>query len=620
MKKIYLLACSIIAVASASAQYKQNPASSGRQSGRGESANTTQQYELPADRVTIYSNDFSNCSDWELYNAFDEGYTDFITGINFECTTTGPTGPAAIDPIASPSAANGFMMVDSDVFGGDVGGTWVENCWFQNAQPIDLSAYANVSLKFQTFYRMWDNGSSDGSEYCLVEVSTDGITWPDPNTYEVSEAPAGTRFECWPTMETQDPVNNPTTIVFNITEAAALQDSVYLRFRWKGTWGYAWMVDDVEIFETFANDLNVMKVYNGDILGDFEYTAIPTSQVTDLVIGGVVANYGFNDQVNAPIEMSINGNLVTIDSTITAGAVDTVWSTPINFGTAVGTYTATVTVPNDDEATFNTMSKDFEVTDAVYAHNTDEAPVQRGWDIDDEVAVGAIYGINADAQAGGIQVWFGPNTTAGTICQAILYLVGTDIQDLEAIAFSPEFTVTAAMIDAGYMTIGFTESGAVDVATGALYVAEIRKFESSDRMYIRADVLDEDLGTVNYGPFGSGDAVNWFNGWSWTPAVRLVLDPNIAVSEVSANTSAIRTNVYPNPTNGLTTVAYNMSTNAIAQLIVRDITGRIVATQQSNSNVAQGKFSIDAATMAPGAYTYTVVAGAESVTGELIVR
>jgi hypothetical protein len=281
MKKIYLLACSILSVVGVSAQYKHNPNALGRQSTRGESANTQQQYELPADRVTIYSNDFSNCSDWEAQNAFDEGFTDFITGINFECTTDGPTGPAAIDPIASTSFANGFMMVDSDLFGGSTGGEWVENCWFQNVAPIDLSAYANVSLKFQTFYRMWDNGASDGSEYCLVEISTDGVTWPDVNTYEVSEAPAGTRFELWPTMETQDPVNNPVNMVFNITEAAASQGTVYLRFRWKGTWGYSWMVDDIEIFETFANDLNVNTVYNGDIVNDYEYTAIPTTQATE---------------------------------------------------------------------------------------------------------------------------------------------------------------------------------------------------------------------------------------------------------------------------------------------------------------------------------------------------
>jgi hypothetical protein len=317
--------------------------------------------------------------------------------------------------------------------------------------------------------------------------------------------------------------------------------------------------------------------------------------------------------------MSINGNLVTIDSTYSAGAVDTVWSTPINFGTAVGTYTATVTVPDDDEDTFNTMSKTFEITNAVYGHNTPQAPVQRGWDIDDEIAVGAIYGINADAQAGGIEVWFGPNTTAGASCQAIIYLVGDNIQDMEAIGFSQEFTVTAAMIDAGYVTIGFNESGAVDVAAGALYVAEIRKFESSDRMYIRADVLDEDLGTVNYGPFGSGDAVNWFNGWSWSPAVRLVLDPSIAVTETAAN-SGIRANVYPNPTNGLTTINYTLPSNAVAQLTVRDITGRVVATQQSNGNLSEGKFIVDAAAIAPGVYTYSVQAGGTIVTGELVVR
>jgi Secretion system C-terminal sorting domain len=620
MKKIYLFACAIMSVVGASAQLKHNPNAFGRQSSRGESANTQQQYELPADRVTIYSNDFSNCSDWTIQNAFDEGFTDFITGIDFECTTDGPSGPAAIDPIASTSAANGFMMVDSDVFGGSTGGTWVENCWFQSAQPINLSAYDNVSLKFQSFYRMWDNGSSDGSEYCLVELSTDGVTWPDVTTYEVSEAAPGTRFELWPTMETQDPVNNPSTFVFNITDYAAQQDSIYLRFRWKGTWGYAWMVDDIEIFETFANDLNVNKVYNGDIINDYEYTAIPTSQMSDLVVGAIVANYGFNDQNAIATNMSISGTNGDITYTYLAGTIDTIWSTPINIGNTVGTYTATVTVPSDDENTFNTLSKDFKITQDWYSHCSDAPAAQRGWDIDDPIAVGATFTMNADAQAGGIQVWLGPNTTTDVVCQAVLYLVGADIQDLEVVGYSNEFNVPASMIDNDYVTVGFTGSGPVDVIAGAQYVVEILKTEeNSDRLYVLADVLDEDFGTVNYGPFGTSDAVNHFVGYSWSPALRLVLDPNIAVAPVASNNASLVVNAYPNPTNGITTVKYASASNTIAQLTVRDITGRVVLTQQ-NPNLAQGQFSFDAATMAPGAYTYSVNAGTEVVTGELIVR
>jgi hypothetical protein len=96
------------------------------------------------------------------------------------------------------------------------------------------------------------------------------------------------------------------------------------------------------------------------------------------------------------------------------------------------------------------------------------------------------------------------------------------------------------------------------------------------------------------------------------------LDPNIATNELAAS-AAIRTNVYPNPTQGLTTIAYSLNTSAKAQLIIRDITGRVVSTQSNNANL-DGKFTVDAASLAPGVYTYAITAGAENATGELIVR
>ena len=73
------------------------------------------------------------------------------------------------------------MIIDSDEFGqeSNYSAAWVENAWFQNANAIDCSGHPYVTISFETRYRCWDNGASDDSEKCLVEVSRDGVNWPD---------------------------------------------------------------------------------------------------------------------------------------------------------------------------------------------------------------------------------------------------------------------------------------------------------------------------------------------------------------------------------------------------------------------------------------------------------
>lgn len=621
MKKIYILALALTCGLWSTAQWKYNPSALGRQPMRGEP--TVQPLQLPENRVTIWTSDFSDCSDWDLFNAFDEGFTDFITGINFECGVgIEPSGPASIDPIASTTADNGFMMVDSDVFGGDVGGDWVENCWFQTADPIDCSDFEYVSLKFETFYRMWDGGASDGNEYCLVEVSNDGVTWPDPNTFEVSEAPSGTRFELWPTMGTQDPVDNPTLKVFNISEVAGNEGTVYLRFRWKGTWGYAWMVDDVELFETPENDLTLLKTYTGDIVNDYEYYAIPETQVGDIVFGAITANWGYTDQAGSAVEFGITPGGITfgVDANIAATSIDTLWSEPISVPQTPGVYTLSASVPADDFPIGDTFTKNYEITESVYGHNSDENLVQRGYDIDDEVAIGCTYYMNNNGFAGGVEVLFGSSTDANQDVIAYIYSIGADIQDLEFLGESNDFTITSSMINSGeYVLIPF--DGAVELEAGVGYVVEVRKEESGDRLYVLANVLDEDFGTVNYGPFGTGDAVNWYVGWNWTPAVRLNLDPSVAVGDVTENAGIELFQNSPNPADASTVIRYNLPQAAAVTMTVRDMTGRIV-TMINQGTMPAGISSIELNTnaMAAGIYSYTLTAGASSLTKEMVVR
>ena len=82
-------------------------------------------------------------------------------------------GSYPISTIESTTAGNGFAMIDSDEYGGEEGGTEIEDSWFTTAQPINLSDFPNVVLQFETWYRSWTY------EKCWVVTSTDGVTWPE---------------------------------------------------------------------------------------------------------------------------------------------------------------------------------------------------------------------------------------------------------------------------------------------------------------------------------------------------------------------------------------------------------------------------------------------------------
>lgn len=623
MKKVYVFIGALFVALTSSAQLSQEGISAVDRSMVGRGQEAASEILLPENRVTIWTDDFSDPAVWTVDNAYNNGYTEYVQDLDFEIGTgLTPDGPAAINAIASTTTDNGFAMVDSDEYGGEEGGDGVENCWFQTVDPINCADFENVSIKFETFYRMWDNGNSDGNEYCLVEVSTDGTTWPAPDTYEVADAP-GMRYECWPNMSTQDPVDNPTLIVFNITEAAGGEEEVWLRFRWKGTWGYAWMVDDIEVFETPENDLTIASPFRGDIINSYDYYRIPSTQTQPMTFGAGVFNFGFTDQVATNLNIDVagpeTGNWdLAVD--LEAGASDTVWYETGDFEPmTIGTYDLTFTVPADDFPEGDTETEGFEITDIIYGHDTpNEDLLARGFNQDDEVSIGQTYEIFADAQLGGLDVMFATGTTAGMEVQIFCYEVGEDIQDL---SYQGEGThvVEASDINTGVTTIPF--EGAIDLFAGSTYVVEVRKYFSSDRLYIAANVKDEDFSTVNYGPFGAGNAENWFVAWNWDPAVRMNLDPSINVAEPIAHANFTLGQNLPNPASINTTINYELQVAADVKLEVFDMMGRFVMSEDYGTLPAgTHNVVIDVTGFSAGIYSYRMTAGNEQLSKEMIVK
>jgi hypothetical protein len=98
----------------------------------------------------------------------------------------------------------------------------------------------------------------------------------------------------------------------------------------------------------------------------------------------------------------------------------------------------------------------------------------------------------------------------------------------------------------------------------------------------------------------------------------LVVDINVA--ENLNNGLSLAQNV-PNPAVDFTTVNYSIANNESVNVIVRDITGRVVMNINEGVKPA-GNHSIrlNVENLGAGIYTYTVVAGSSVMTKEMMVK
>ena len=94
---------------------------------------------------------------------------------------------------------------------------------------------------------------------------------------------------------------------FDITSAAGGQEQIWVRFRWSGTWGYSWEIDDIQIYETPANDLridNYVSYTDYFTTGVYEAGVFAAGQLSELQAAAKVYNVGYLEpgRLNARLE------------------------------------------------------------------------------------------------------------------------------------------------------------------------------------------------------------------------------------------------------------------------------------------------------------------------------
>lgn len=620
MKKFYLLTLSALTAIAVNAQkngpsVKKQKVFAVEQQPNQKPANT--------EKATIWESDFSDAADWAVAHDAADCSLDFSIG-SVSCA-----GDYPIVDIASTTASNGWAMVDSDLYGGATGGNEVEDSWLTMAVPVDLSAYPNVIIEFETFYRAY----SYEKPFIVVGVG-DGagnVTWPTDLNPDYDESTNPNVYAALP-ANADNPTANPYKVQIDISAAAGGQSEVYIRFNWTGTWGYAWFIDDFKILEQPENDVVLnTEVFVGVNNEGIEYGRTPITQLDDSYeVAAYGENFGSTTQTNVAVDVdfgSISYNYVVGDVLSTDEIVVSNIETP---ALAVGLYEGTYTVSSTEEVVGgdnygnNSLERNFEVTTDVYSQ--DGIDVQPASilslgslgsnsftsELSNTVLAAMYHMRETENQVNGIQIALANNSAEGA--ELTISIIDTAVFLADGIgavtgingnyAESGIYALTADDIANGYANIFF--DAPVTLAPSAYFFA-------ANCYYIEDQavrVLDDQ--TVTQPWYASmihlvTDGSSYSNGNAL--AIR-VLSGSAGIEETENNIF----NVYPNPAIDVINVTFTENFNGSVSIL--NVTGKEVMT--STVNGAQLSVSTDG--LSSGVYYVKVNDGMTSQIAKVVVK
>ena len=520
--------------------------------------------------------------------------------------------------IESPSVSNGCAMYNSDIYDG--GGTGVGQGMFPGTHSgtltspsIDCSGYEFVSLKMNQYARA--NASAVST---VFEVSTDGgATW---NDFPINPNVVGNG---------STPRNN--VLLVDISEVAGNQPDVKLRFTWRGRY-YFWLIDDVQLIETPANNLSV---------GDFFYApasyAQPISQILTDTMGfsADISNRGREAQTNVTLRATItnsDNDIVFRDSIVLPElAAFTYDSTVVIANQFIpdmlvqGNYTLRYEVysldaPDDFAPVDNSASAPFIVTETLFSMD-DGAGISgvrpdTGGDYKmgnyyrispvspNVVATNAIFSCGRSAADGpltGEQVTLLLYKVKDNVDANFDNFTGSDDSDLEVVGFqSHEFPSTYApntYVDISVDLLNIDAEPSVQLEAGGRYFIVVSYEGTANNIFAGNDRSFKyfQISTIVFtsewflGGFGSDRAA----------VARLEIALPVDTDEALLPESSLA--VFPNPASDRVNVALDLDHQQDAMVILADINGKIVMMQEYQ-NVQKENFSYDISHLPAGMY------------------
>ena len=595
------------------------------------------------------SEDTGADSIWQYVDMAGNGY--FADG-----SPSGVQPPAGefsgnIDPLNSTSVDNGWMIFDCDYFNSPIADGYENTEGWITTPMLDFTDNGSVVVTWEQYFR-----------YCCypyapiyLEVSNDaGVSWV---TFDAH----GSFIE-----SANSASANALTTSVDISCVAA--NSAEVQIRWSYLQApetgdayshYYWGIDDVTVSSNpVANDLSMVQVTNGDVYNVFEYRVTPLEQAIPEADGGLLAgvlyrNSGSDNQDETMITVEVLDDAGTVLSTTTenigtvysfanalscpANAQDTVYIATGWTPTATGNYVlqATIASANADESgQDNVISKVIVYSDDEYGHDDEETlGVEfRPGDSDIEglfnpCGYGNFYHMhNEGSVAYGITVRFGQSSGGGDLeFESRLYTldgaVGLVDSPFESAYWNYDDAWTpgsAALSE--YVYLPFEDP--IELSDADFYFAAvISEFESAAELTVLGNAnSDTDNSTGDYSLTGGGDYV-WFTSQTSTPAIRLIMSERVGVDEIAnLNGIELHQNV-PNPTNGSTTIRFELLQSRNVAVEIRDLQGRLIdLMEQGQLPAGLHQMEYNVAQLGGGIYTYTLVADGIRLTKKMVVR
>lgn len=224
-------------------------------------------FPLATAQAQLWQNDFSAPSDWIS--------SDLNSGSDQWVISSSAIG-GDVDSINSLSAGNGFAQFNSE---NQCSGNH-QDVVLTYFQTIDISANELSYLEFVQHYKR-------KTDSVFVEFSADGLTWESVLINQ----------EYWFYQQTA----NPDTVRVSIP-ATIHASPFYLRFRYSGECGYAWLIDDLKIFEKqqFAAITETRIMINGRNYQKANHCVMDT-----LDYRVFISNFGYDTLNDVVVEYSV---------------------------------------------------------------------------------------------------------------------------------------------------------------------------------------------------------------------------------------------------------------------------------------------------------------------------
>lgn len=547
----------------------------------------------------IWSDDFSVPSNWTMNNTSAPISWDWVITTN---QSDIPNAAPELQPFMSTTANNGFALIDSDGQPGNADGDGAIVANIRTGSVIDCSSYPNVILRFQHSYRWWHESRG-------VRVSGDnGATWTE---YWVTSDDGGMIPTGYPNNQNSE---NPVYEQIDVSAVAGGSSQVLIEFFYNDNdfWGWYWVVDDVELIEQPADDIDLMSAWFSGVNNEgIEYGRTPTAHLDGSYnVGGQINNFGTNAQTNVTLDADFGSfTSQTVLANLPSG--DTVYiETAESPSLPVGVYTGDYVVTSDAETQAspdfgnNTYQRAFEVTDNLYSvDGIGNHPA--GYEVLDRIGTGSFVGsedyfvignqyrLKANDQISGMRILLHSTTVPdGYITVSIKDTTTFFQSDMTSIYEFGPVQVTSADVTAGYIDIIFDAPQSFN--TGAYYACVM--LESYSNSY---DIFLVDDQTVAQPYFASmiyleGDQI-YSNGEA--VGIQLLMGDQWGAG-VEENTLT-GVSVYPNPSNGVFTITNDENINSTVD--VYDMVGNVVYTSTLNA-----KTTVDLSSFGAGMYLVKV--------------